>query len=196
MNILILDNYDSFTYNLVHYVEDITGKLPDVYRNDEISIEEIKDYDLIILSPGPGIPDEAGILKETIKTYAGKKPIFGVCLGLQAITEVFGGELENLNEVFHGVATKMEVTDSNTITFKNIPKMFEAARYHSWIASHTNFPEELAVTAIDEDGSIMAIKHKKYHLEAVQFHPESILTPDGKTMMENFINSVKSKAKS
>ncbi|WP_417799339.1 anthranilate synthase component II [Tenacibaculum sp.] len=192
MKILILDNYDSFTYNLVHYVEDITGKLPDVYRNDEISVEEIINYDAIILSPGPGIPDEAGILKETIKTYAGKIPIFGVCLGLQAITEVFGGELENLNDVFHGVATEMKVTKNNAITFKNIPETFEAARYHSWIASHTNFPEELEITAIDEEGSIMALRHKEFAIEAVQFHPESILTPEGKKMIQNFIAFAKS----
>ena len=191
MKILILDNYDSFTYNLVHYVEDITGTLPDVYRNDEISIEEIQNYDAIILSPGPGIPDEAGILKETIKTYAGKIPIFGVCLGLQAITEVFGGELENLNDVFHGVATQMKVTKKDTITFKDIPETFEAARYHSWVASHANFPSELEITAIDDAGSIMALRHKTHHLEAVQFHPESILTPEGKKMIQNFIESIK-----
>ena len=191
MNILIIDNYDSFTYNLVHLVEDITGKLPDVYRNDEISLEEMKSYDAIILSPGPGIPDEAGILKEAIKTYAGKKPIFGVCLGLQAITEVFGGELENLNDVFHGVATEMKVTKEDTVLFNELPKKFEAARYHSWIASHKNFPNELEVTAIDDDGSIMALQHKKHSIMAVQFHPESILTPDGKTIVANFINSIK-----
>ncbi|MFL0104376.1 anthranilate synthase component II [Tenacibaculum maritimum] len=191
MNILILDNYDSFTYNLVHYVEDITGTLPDVYRNDEISIDEIKRYDGIILSPGPGIPEEAGILKEVIKTYAGKIPIFGVCLGLQAIAEVFGGELENLNDVFHGVATAMKVIQTNTITFKDIPEKFEAARYHSWIASYNNFPEELEITAIDDNNSIMALRHREHHLEAVQFHPESILTPEGKTMIQNFIESIK-----
>lgn len=174
----------------MHYVEDITGKLPEVYRNDEITIEEIKNYDIIILSPGPGIPDEAGILKEVIKTYAGKIPIFGVCLGLQAITEVFGGQLENLKEVFHGVATKMIVLKDDTLTFKNIPKTFEAARYHSWIASKENFPDELEITCEDEDGNIMALRHKKHKLEAVQFHPESILTPNGKQMLENFINSI------
>ncbi|WP_369049259.1 aminodeoxychorismate/anthranilate synthase component II [Tenacibaculum sp. UWU-22] len=193
MKILILDNYDSFTYNLVHYVEDITGKLPDVYRNDEITVTAIQKYDVIILSPGPGIPDEAGILKEVIKTYAGKIPIFGVCLGLQAITEVFGGELENLNEVFHGVATEMTVTKNNMVTFKNIPQKFEAARYHSWIASHNNFPEELEITAVDEDKSIMALRHKNHFIEAVQFHPESILTPEGKKMIRNFIEGVKNK---
>ena len=135
MKILILDNYDSFTYNLVHMVEDITGEYPTVFRNDEISIEAIDAYDLIILSPGPGIPDEAGILKDVIRMYAGKKPIFGVCLGLQAITEVFGGSLENLDVVFHGVATTMSVTNYDAVIYKGIPTEFEAARYHSWIAS-------------------------------------------------------------
>ena len=191
MNILVLDNYDSFTYNLVHYIEDITGKTPDVFRNDEINLDAIKAYDAIVLSPGPGIPDEAGILKDVIKTYAGKTPIFGVCLGLQAITEVFGGELENLNDVFHGVATPMKITAENTITFKGISTTFDAARYHSWIASHNNFPEELEITAVDDNGSIMALRHKIHHLEAVQFHPESILTPEGKQMIANFIASVK-----
>jgi len=191
MNILIIDNYDSFTYNLVHLVEDITGKLPDVYRNDEISLTEMESYDAIILSPGPGIPDEAGILKEAIKHFAGVKPIFGVCLGLQAITEVFGGELENLNDVFHGVATEMKVIKEDTLLFNGLPKTFEAARYHSWIASNNNFPNELEVTAIDDDGSVMALRHKKHPIMAVQFHPESILTPDGKKMVANFIKSIK-----
>lgn len=190
MKILILDNYDSFTYNLVHMVEDITNKMPDVYRNDEISIEEVGEYDLIMLSPGPGIPDEAGILKEVIKTYAGKKPIFGVCLGLQAITEVFGGNIINLDEVFHGVATEMEVVSNDAIIFKDIPTKFDAARYHSWLASDENFPEELKVTARDEDGGIQAIEHKKYSISAVQFHPESILTEVGEQIVRNFINSV------
>mgnify|MGYP001025477644 CR=1 FL=1 len=190
MNILILDNYDSFTYNLVHIVEEITGKLPDVFRNDEISVEEIQRYDAIILSPGPGIPNEAGILKEVIKTYAGIKPIFGVCLGLQAITEVFGGSIENLNDVFHGVATEMSVVKDDCIIFKNISNTFEAARYHSWIASNTDFPPELEITVIDEEGSIMALRHREFPIEAVQFHPESILTPDGKQMIQNFIESI------
>lgn len=191
MNILIVDNYDSFTYNLVHIVEEITGKLPDVFRNDEISVEEIQRYDAIILSPGPGIPNEAGILKEVIKTYAGIKPIFGVCLGLQAITEVFGGSIENLNDVFHGVATDMSIVKDDCTIFKNISKTFEAARYHSWIASNANFPSELEITAIDEEGSIMALRHREFPIEAVQFHPESILTPDGKQMVQNFIESIK-----
>ncbi|WP_028890136.1 anthranilate synthase component II [Tenacibaculum ovolyticum] len=191
MNILILDNYDSFTYNLVHMVEDITGNLPDVYRNDEISIEEIDRYDAIILSPGPGIPDQAGILKNVIKQYAGKKPIFGVCLGLQAITEVFGGKIENMGEVFHGVATEMEVIDENATIFKGISNKFDAARYHSWIASNENFPSEIMITAKDEDGGIQAIQHKIFNLSAVQFHPESILTEVGEQIVRNFLDTIK-----
>ncbi|UMB62012.1 aminodeoxychorismate/anthranilate synthase component II [Lutibacter sp. A80] len=191
MKILILDNYDSFTYNLVHMVQDITGVYPSVFRNDEIAIEAINEYDLIFLSPGPGIPDEAGILKEVIKTYAGKKPIFGVCLGLQAITEVFGGSLENLDTVFHGVATTMKVTDANAQIYKDVPAEFEAARYHSWIASKTDFPEELKITSVDEFGDIMSIQHKEYNISAVQFHPESILTPIGEQLVKNFIDANK-----
>lgn len=189
MKILIIDNYDSFTYNLVHMVEKITGTFPAVFRNDEISLEQIADYDLIMLSPGPGIPDEAGILKEAIKRYAGKKPIFGVCLGLQAITEVFGGTISNMNEVFHGVATEMTVTKDDTILFKNIADSFPAARYHSWIASKENFPEVLEVTALDNEGGIMAIRHKDYPISAVQFHPESILTEVGEDIVRNFIEA-------
>ncbi|MDP3313139.1 aminodeoxychorismate/anthranilate synthase component II [Lutibacter sp.] len=189
MKILILDNYDSFTYNLVHMVEDITGEYPAVFRNDEIAIEAINEYDLIILSPGPGIPDEAGILKEVIKTYASKKPIFGVCLGLQAITEVFGGSLENLDVVFHGVATTMSVTNVDAIIYKGIPSKFEAGRYHSWIATKADFPDELEITSVDEFGDIMSLQHKKYNISAVQFHPESILTPLGEKMVRNFIEA-------
>ena len=189
MKILILDNYDSFTYNLVHMVEKITGNLPAVFRNDEISIEDVNNYDLIMLSPGPGIPDEAGILKELIKTYAGKKPIFGVCLGLQAITEVFGGKIINLDDVFHGVATEMEVTLPEAIIFKDVPKKFLAARYHSWSATDDDFPEVLQVIARDEDGLIQAIEHKIFPISAVQFHPESILTDVGEQIVTNFINS-------
>jgi anthranilate synthase component 2 len=191
MKILILDNYDSFTYNLVHMVEKITGDFPAVFRNDEISIEEVANYDVIMLSPGPGIPDEAGILKEVIRTYAGIKPIFGVCLGLQAITEVFGGKIINLEDVFHGVATTMKVTDKNATIFKDLPETFLAARYHSWAATDAGFPEEIQVTARDEDGLIQAIQHKIFPISAVQFHPESILTDVGEQLLRNFINSVK-----
>ncbi|MDC0177983.1 aminodeoxychorismate/anthranilate synthase component II [Polaribacter sp.] len=189
MKILILDNYDSFTYNLVHMVEKITGIFPTVFRNDEISIEDVNYYDMIMLSPGPGIPEEAGILKEVIKTYSGIKPIFGVCLGLQAITEVFGGEIINLEAVFHGVATKMTVTDKNATIFKEIPETFLAARYHSWAATDEGFPEEIQVTARDEAGLIQAIEHKVFPISAVQFHPESILTDVGEQLVRNFINS-------
>ncbi len=191
MKILILDNYDSFTYNLVHMVEKITGNFPVVFRNDEISIEAVANYDVIMLSPGPGIPDEAGILKEVIRTYAGIKPIFGVCLGLQAITEVFGGTIINLENVFHGVATTMRVTDKEAVLFKEVPESFLAARYHSWAATDANFPEEIQVTARDEDGLIQAIQHKVFPISAVQFHPESILTDVGEQLLRNFINSVK-----
>jgi anthranilate synthase component 2 len=191
MKILIIDNYDSFTYNLVHMVEEITGTFPAVFRNDEISINQVGEFDLIMLSPGPGIPDEAGILKEVIKTYAGKKPIFGVCLGLQAITEVFGGTIINLDDVFHGVATEMRITDTSATIFKDVPETFMAARYHSWAATDEGFPEEIQVTARDEDGGIQAIEHKIFPISAVQFHPESILTDVGEQLVRNFINSVK-----
>ena len=189
MKILILDNYDSFTYNLVHMVEKITGNFPAVFRNDEISIADVGSYDMIMLSPGPGIPDEAGILKDVIKTYAGIKPIFGVCLGLQAITEVFGGKIINLEDVFHGVATEMKVTDKNATIFKGVPETFLAARYHSWAATDEGFPEEIQVTARDEDGLIQAIEHKIFPISAVQFHPESILTDVGEQLVTNFIKA-------
>ncbi|WP_196889501.1 anthranilate synthase component II [Aureivirga sp. CE67] len=191
MKIIIIDNYDSFTYNLVHMVEKITGELPSVFRNDEISVAEVAAYDMIILSPGPGIPEEAGILKDVIREYTGKKPIFGVCLGLQAITEVFGGKIINMNEVFHGVSTPMKVVKNDSIVFQNIPQTFEAARYHSWIASRENFPEELEITATDETDGIMAIRHKEFNISAVQFHPESVLTPEGTQMVKNFIEHAK-----
>jgi anthranilate synthase component 2 len=171
-------------------VEDITGNLPDVFRNDEIAVEHIARYDVIILSPGPGIPDEAGILKDVIATYAGRIPIFGVCLGLQAITEVFGGQIENMGEVFHGVATEMEITEKEAVIFKGIPQKFEAARYHSWIASKENFPRAIAITAVDEDGEIQAIQHKEFNVSAVQFHPESILTEVGEQIVRNFLENV------
>lgn len=191
MKILILDNYDSFTYNLVHMVEEITGNFPAVFRNDEITLEDIANYDLIMLSPGPGIPEEAGILKDVIKTYAGRKPIFGVCLGLQAITEVFGGKILNLNEVYHGVATEMNVTEPSAVIFKNIPEKFLAARYHSWVADEQDFPSDLIITSRDEENGIQAIQHKKYNISAVQFHPESILTEVGEQIVTNFIEHAK-----
>ncbi len=187
--ILVLDNYDSFTYNLVHYIEKYSDTEVDVFRNNEISISEINKYDKIVLSPGPGLPKDAGILKKIIKEYAEKKPIFGVCLGMQAIIEVFGGLLENLQTVYHGVATKMYVTDKEDAIFKNIPNEFCAGRYHSWIVSKKQFPACMKITAIDKNDYIMAISHKKYNIKGVQFHPESILTEYGEKMLRNFINS-------
>lgn len=189
MKILIIDNYDSFTYNLVQMVEKITGQLPAVFRNDEIQLNAIDQYEMIMLSPGPGIPDEAGILKDIIKQYAGKKPIFGVCLGLQAIVEVFDGSIINMDEVFHGVATQMIVAQPQAVIFKNIPASFLAARYHSWIADEKDFPLNLEITARDEEGGIMAIQHKKFPISAVQFHPESILTEVGAQIVKNFIDN-------
>ncbi len=175
-------------------VEKITGNFPSVFRNDEISIENVGNYDIIMLSPGPGIPDEAGILKEVIKTYAGKKPIFGVCLGLQAITEVFGGKIVNLEDIFHGVATEMTVTDTSAIIFNDVSEKFMAARYHSWAASDEDFPTDITITARDEDGGIQALEHKLYNISAVQFHPESILTDVGEQLVRNFIDNAKAKS--
>ena len=172
-------------------VEKITNQLPTVARNDEISLEEVNLYDMIMLSPGPGIPDEAGILKEVISSYAGKKPIFGICLGLQAIVEVFGGTIINMDEVYHGVATEMEVVMSDAIIFKGLQDKFQAARYHSWISSTHDFPNDLEITAKDEEGGIMAIRHRDFPISAVQFHPESILTTVGEQIIKNFIDSIK-----
>jgi anthranilate synthase component 2 len=188
MKVLVLDNYDSFTYNLVHIIEKILGHKIDVFRNDEISLEEIEKYDKIILSPGPGIPEEAGILKDVIRKYAPTKSLFGVCLGEQAIAEVFGGELTNLTEVHHGVSSKMTVVNDDII-FKDIPEVFEGGRYHSWIVSKEKLPEALRVTCVDSDGEIMALRHKEYDVAGVQFHPESVLTEAGEKMIENFLKN-------
>jgi anthranilate synthase component 2 len=189
MKILVLDNYDSFTYNLVHYIENFADCELEVFRNDKIQMSEIEKYDKIVLSPGPGLPDEAGILKDLIREYAGKKSIFGVCLGMQAIGEVFGGSLENLDTVYHGVETKMFVKDKSEIIFKDIPEEFQAGRYHSWVVSNKNFPQSLKITAVDENGQIMALSHKEYDLKGVQFHPESILTEHGEKILKNFIEN-------
>ena len=188
MKILVFDNYDSFTYNLVQMIEQIVGNEIDVKKNDEISIDEINAYDKIILSPGPGIPKEAGILLDVIKKYASTKSILGVCLGQQAIAEAFGGNIMNLQRIFHGVATDASIIQENTVLFRDLPNKIEIGRYHSWIVNSENFPEELDITAIDETGMIMAIQHKKYDLHAVQFHPESVLTPLGKKIIQNFLH--------
>src|SRR3972149_3377006 len=176
MKILVIDNYDSFTYNLVHYVEQLTNDPVDVYRNDQISVEEVNSYDKILLSPGPGIPDEAGISKEVIKKYAPTKSILGVCLGHQAIAEVFGGQIYNLDKVYHGVATTVILTNKVDYIFKDIPKVFNAGRYHSWMVSREKFPDDMYISSIDENGEVMSISHKKYDVKGVQFHPESVLT--------------------
>ncbi len=188
MKILVFDNYDSFTYNLVQIIEQIVDEKVDVYRNDQIPLEDIKKYDKIILSPGPGIPEEAGILLDVIKKYAPTKSIFGVCLGQQAIAEAFGGSLINLSEIYHGVATEATQTNEHMI-FNNLPKILEVGRYHSWAVNPDDFPEELEITSVDKNGMIMSLKHKTYDVHAVQYHPESILTPNGKQILENFLKS-------
>ena len=187
--VLILDNYDSFTYNLVHYVEANPNYEVDVFRNDEISLNDVGNYDTIILSPGPGLPEGAGILKEVISKYASTKKILGVCLGMQAIGEVYGGTLINLENVFHGVSTPITVTESSDLLFKGLPDSFDIGRYHSWVVSNENFPKELTITSVEENGQIMSLKHKEHNLYGVQFHPESILTEFGKEMITNFLNS-------
>lgn len=183
--IVVIDNYDSFTYNLVHYLEDLNCDVT-VYRNDVFDLEEIEPFDKIVLSPGPGIPEEAGLLKEVIKKYASTKPILGICLGQQAIGEVFGAELINLEKVYHGVATKIIITENDTL-FNDLPLEIEVGRYHSWVIDKNTIPKELKVTSVDENGEIMSIKHISLDIKAVQFHPESILTPFGKKMLENWL---------
>ncbi|SIT98709.1 anthranilate synthase component 2 [Epilithonimonas bovis DSM 19482] len=187
MKILVFDNYDSFTYNLVQMIEQIAGEKVDVLRNDQVPLQDIEKYDKIILSPGPGIPEEAGILLEVIKKYAPTKSIFGVCLGQQAIAEAFGGSLINLTEIYHGVATESKQVKEHSI-FKNLPETLEVGRYHSWAVDPDNFPEELEITSVDKNGMIMSLKHKTYDVHAVQYHPESILTPDGKKILANWLS--------
>ena len=201
MRILVFDNYDSFTYNLVHLVERILHEKVDVHRNDQVPLEKVKEYDKIILSPGPGIPEEAGLLLPLIKEYASSKSILGVCLGHQAVGEAFGGKLINLSEVYHGVATPVRLVNresgvgrnnASLIThhalFEGLPEEFEVGRYHSWIVSEENFPEELEVTARDENNFIMALQHKTYDVQGVQFHPESVLTPKGELILRNWLD--------
>ncbi len=186
VSVLVIDNYDSFTYNLVHYLEDL-GCTVTVKRNDRLTLEEVDAFDKIVLSPGPGIPDEAGLLKEIIAKYAPTKSILGVCLGQQAIGEVFGGTLINLDEVHHGVATQIRIVKQDPI-FAGLPKEIEVGRYHSWVVN-PDLPEVLEATSVDENGQVMSIRHKEYDVCAVQFHPESVLTPEGKKILENWINT-------
>ena len=185
MKIVIIDNYDSFTYNLSHLIKEIGAEVT-VIRNDQFTLNQLEPFDKIVLSPGPGIPSEAGLLLDVIKTFKGRKPILGVCLGHQAIGEVFGGTLENLSDVFHGVATE-GTQFSNDYIFDTLPKRITMGRYHSWVVSRENFPTCLELTAVSDAGQIMALKHKNYDIHGIQFHPESVLTPEGKTIVKNFI---------
>ncbi|HET7897313.1 MAG TPA: aminodeoxychorismate/anthranilate synthase component II [Flavisolibacter sp.] len=188
MKLLVFDNYDSFTYNLVHLVKQVDTSIEvDVFRNDELPLEKVKNYDKIILSPGPGIPSEAGMLLPLIKEYASTKPILGVCLGHQAIGEAFGGKLVNLSTVYHGVALNCQLHVTESPLFKGLPKEIPVGRYHSWVVSTESFPEELEVTAQDDNGYIMALQHKTFDIQGVQFHPESVLTPDGETILRNWL---------
>jgi anthranilate synthase component 2 len=194
MKILVFDNYDSFTYNLVHLVEKISGDKVDVFRNDQIPLENIEAYDKIILSPGPGIPSEAGMLLPLVKRYAASKSILGVCLGHQAIGEAFGGRLVNLSKVYHGIACPVHIiakktteVSANADLFSGVANGFMAGRYHSWVIDPSGFPDSLEVTATDDSGHIMALRHKTYDVLGVQFHPESVLTPEGERIMRNWL---------
>ncbi len=185
--VLVIDNYDSFTYNLVHYLEDLNCDVT-VVRNDKLTLDDVEPFDKIVLSPGPGIPDEAGLLKPIIKRFAPTKSILGVCLGQQAIGEVFGGSLINLDAVYHGVATKVNITVDDESLFNGMNKEIEVGRYHSWVVS-PNLPESLEATSVDANGQIMSLRHKIYDVKGVQYHPESVLTPNGKQILKNWINS-------
>jgi len=189
MKILVLDNYDSFTYNLVHYLEDLSGEKVTVYRNDEITVSEAAVFERILLSPGPGLPDESGILKELIEKLSPTKSIIGICLGMQAIAEVFGGKLLNLDETYHGVATEIFLEDSGELLFSGIPRSFAGGRYHSWVVDEKSLPACLKVIARDEKRNIMGLRHRDYDLCGVQFHPESVLTEHGKRILHNWLKS-------
>ena len=188
MKIMVLDNYDSFTYNLVHILKELTGGPVDVHRNDEIDLEGIEIYDKIVISPGPGVPDQAGITKKMVKHFAPKKSILGVCLGCQAIAEAFGGNLINLDKVYHGVESNINVIDEGDRIFRSIPLNFSAGRYHSWVVNEDKLSSDLKITAKDDEGMIMAISHVTYDVKGVQFHPESVLTKQGKQILLNWLN--------
>lgn len=186
--ILVIDNYDSFTYNLVHYIEKLTDVYPSVFRNDEISLEEIGGYDNILLSPGPGIPVDSGVCLDLIRLYSSEKSILGICLGHQAIGQAFGGNLLNLSKVYHGIATPVNIIDRNDPLFKGLPATFSAGRYHSWVLTKNDLPECFTITCEDDNGMIMGISHKQYNVRGVQFHPESVLTEHGLEIIRNWIN--------
>ena len=187
MEVLVIDNYDSFTYNLVHLLEEL-GATVTVRRNDKITLEEVGAFQKIMLSPGPGIPEEAGILKDVIRTYGASRSLFGVCLGHQAIGEVYGGKLFNSSEVWHGVATPVRVVSEDEPLFRNIPQQFGTGRYHSWLVKQ-DMPECLVPTAVDEAGHIMALRHREHDVRGVQFHPESVLTEHGRQIIKNWLES-------
>jgi len=187
--ILVIDNYDSFTYNLVHYLEMFTGVYPSVFRNDEITLDDVNKYDKILISPGPGIPVEAGICIDVIKRYSPVKSILGICLGHQAICEAFEGKLLNLSTVYHGISSPVKIKAGEDPLFKNIPPIIMAGRYHSWVVSRDNLPDCFRVTCEDENGIIMGISHKKYDVKGLQFHPESVLTEYGSDIIRNWIEN-------
>lgn len=186
--VLVIDNYDSFTYNLVHLLQEL-DQAYEVVRNDKFALEDVANYDKILLSPGPGIPEEAGLLLDVIRTYAPTKSILGICLGQQAIAEVFGGKLYNMPKPLHGVATDIIVTDEEEVLFKDFPRNSKIGRYHSWAVDKEALPAELKITALDSDGVIMALTHREYDVRGMQFHPESVLTDNGKKLIENWINN-------
>ena len=185
MKVVIIVNYDSFTYNLSHLIKELGAEVA-VLRNDQFKLSDLEPYNKIVLSPGPGIPSEAGLLLDVIRTYAGKKPILGVCLGHQAIGEAFGGKLENLSDVFHGVATPCHIVVDDPI-FSGVERDITIGRYHSWVVAKEGLPECLEITAVSDEGQIMALRHKTLNIRGIQFHPESVLTPDGKKMIQNFL---------
>jgi anthranilate synthase component 2 len=186
MKILVFDNYDSFTYNLVQMIKEQSNASVDVFRNDEIPLEDVQAYDKILLSPGPGLPSESGLLLPLLKEYAASKSIFGVCLGQQAIGENFGAKLTNLSKVYHGLATPVHITSASSL-FEGMPKTFKVGRYHSWVVDENNFPAELTITSKDDQGFIMSLEHKKYDVKGVQYHPESVLTPMGANIIKNWL---------
>lgn len=186
MKVVIIDNYDSFTYNLSHLVKELGADVT-VYRNDKFKMEDLAPFDKIILSPGPGIPSEAGLLLKVIENYAGKKPILGVCLGHQAIGEFFGGSLTNIKDVCHGVATNCKITVKDYL-FESLPGNIEVGRYHSWVVDADSIPSCLEITSVSDEGYVMSLRHKEYDIRGIQYHPESVLTKDGATILRNWIN--------